>query len=191
MDMAVSRTTSLHCRQPHSHTCSCFLEVVIQAFRLLVHRATLTGPRNCQTRSHTQECLRATQAFNRHKFSLLESQPHAQITYQLTQTQLAWTHNPHLGVQLPPSQATKTATVFTAHMPSSRIKLTSATISGILGHITSQRDHPCPQPSNDHTLSRHMTITVHAPPTTKPYSQPTSDIVLAHDCLPTETPHSH
>lgn len=75
MDMAVSRTTSLHCRQPHSHTCSCFLELVIQVFRLLVHRATLTGPQSCQTRSHTQECPRATQAFNRHKFSLLESQP--------------------------------------------------------------------------------------------------------------------
>lgn len=191
MDMAVSRTTSLHCRQPHSHTCSCFLELVIQVFRLLVHRATLTGPRSCQTRSHTQECPRATQAFNRHKFSLLESQPTCSDNLPTHTNTTCLDSQPTLGCTVPPSQATKTATVFTAHMPSSRIKLTSATISGILGHITSQRDHPCPQPSCDHTLSRHMTITVHAPPTTKPYSQPMSDIVLAHDCLPTETPHSH
>lgn len=55
MDMAVSRATSLHRRQLHSHTYSCFLELVIQVFSLLLHRATLIGPRSCQTGSHTQE----------------------------------------------------------------------------------------------------------------------------------------
>lgn len=95
-------------------------------------------------------------------------------------------------------KATKTATVFSAHTPSSVIKLTSATISGslvhrtcpLLGHVASQRDCPCPQPSNDHTLARHMTITIHTPPTTKPLSQPTSEVLAPH-YLPTETPHSH
>lgn len=173
MHMAVSRATSLHHRQLHSHTYSCFLELVIQVFSLLLHRATLIGPRSCQTRSHTQEGH--TSFLQTSSIGITTTCSDNLLTHT---TQLAWTRNPHVGVHLPPSPATKTATVFSAHTPSSVIKLTSATISGslvhricpLVGHVTSQRHYPFPQPSNDHTLSRHMTITIHTPPTTKPLS---------------------
>lgn len=131
------------------HTYSCFLELVIQVFSLLLHRATLIGPRHCQTRSHTQEGH--TSFLQTSSIGITTTCSDNPLTHT---TQLAWTRNPHVGVQLPPSQATKTATVFSAHTPSSVIKFTSATISGslvhrtcpLVGHVTSQKTIPVLSP---------------------------------------------
>lgn len=193
MDMAVSRATSLHRRQLHSHTYSCFLELVIQVFSLLLHRATLIRPRSCQTRSHTQEGhtsflqtwsigITTTYSDNllTHNTTRLDSQP--------TRGSSAATFISHQS-----SHCVQRPHTFFSHQTYQCHHLWEPGAKNMppRGSCHSQRDYPCPQPSNDHTLSRHMTSTIHTPPTTKPLSQPTSDVVLAPDYLPTETPHSH
>ncbi|CAI9161573.1 unnamed protein product [Rangifer tarandus platyrhynchus] len=119
-------------------------------------------------------------AFYRQKFSPSEitttypDNPPTQHT-----AQPPWTHSPHVGVQLLPSQLMATATVFVAHVPSECIKFTGATVSRSLEqrpqagscHHTHILSEVCP--SVTLLLSRHKTVTIHRPPTIEPHSQPT------------------
>lgn len=145
MDRAVSTATGLHHRKPHSHTCSCLLDV---------------QPTCPQGHTHWSRSCWAT-----HPYTATRQLSHTSFL-QFSLSGITCPDNPATCAQHNCPGLTTHLWEFSCHCNSHHVhgphtlftlELTSAVVSGslvqrartFLGHVTSQRD--CPQPSRDRT----------------------------------------